>query len=255
MQPGTTPLQAGLDPAFLLLGGIILFSYTTQAITGFGSTVIALTLGAHLYSIPDLLPILVALNLPLCLYFVLRHRTHIDVPLLGKEILPWMTIGVIGGVALLYFLPLPVLRPVFGVLIVIFALREGIRIVRHGHTTKPMLPALFRFWTVGAGVMHGLYASGGPLLVYAVSRKNLETTNFRSTLMAVWLAFNVFLIATYFYQDRWTTEAWRAVLFLLPVIPAGIWLGELLHHRIPVRGFWILVQLVLFISGASFLIR
>ncbi len=255
MLPGTNPIEAGLDPPFLLLGAIILFSYTTQAITGFGSTVIALTLGAHLYSIPDLLPILVALNLPLCLYFVLRHGKKIDLPLLGKEILPWMTLGLVGGVLLLYVLPLPVLRPVFGVLIVIFAVREGIRLLRHGHKTSPMHPPVFRFWTVGAGVMHGLYASGGPLLVYALSRKNLETTYFRSTLMAVWLAFNVVLIGTYFYQDRWTIEGLRAVLFLLPVIPAGIGLGEFLHHRIPVRAFWILVQTVLLVSGASFLIR
>ncbi len=239
---------------FLLLGGIILFSYTTQAITGFGSTVIALTLGAHLYSIPDLLPILVALNLPLCLYFVIRHGKKIDLPLLGKEILPWMTIGVIGGLALLYVFPITFLRPVFGCLIVVFAVREGWRLMRHG-AVMPIKPGQFRFWTVGAGIMHGLYASGGPLLVYAVSRKNLETSIFRSTLMSVWLAFNIFLMGAYFTQGRWTLEALRAVLFLLPVIPAGIWIGELLHDKIPVRAFWILVQSVLFISGASFLIR
>ena len=247
-------LHAGFEPAFLVLGAIVFFSYTTQAITGFGSTVVALALGAQIFSIPELLPVLVALNIPLCLYFVLRHRDKIAQSLLFREILPWMSIGVCAGALLLVSLPVPALKPGLGALIVLFSLREGVRLVRKRETSVMSAP-VFRFWTGAAGITHGLYASGGPLLVYAVSRKNLDTSVFRATMMSVWLFFNVFLLALYFYDGKWTHESERAVLFLLPLIPAGIYAGELLHHRIPVRGFWILVQLVLFLSGVSFLIR
>lgn len=252
MAAGT--LHAGFEPAFLLFGAIVFFSYTTQAITGFGSTVVALALGAQIYSIPELLPVLVALNIPLCLYFVLRHREKIAHALLLREILPWMSLGVCAGVILLISLPVPALKPGLGVLIVLFSVREGIRLWRK-RDASAMSPSMFRFWTAAAGITHGLYASGGPLLVYAVSRKNLDTSAFRATMMSVWLFFNVFLLAFYFYEGKWNAESERAVAFLLPLIPAGIYAGELLHHRIPVRGFWILVQLVLFLSGVSFLIR
>jgi uncharacterized membrane protein YfcA len=247
-------LQAGMDGGFLLLAGIVFFSYTTQAITGFGSTVVALALGAQIYSIPELLPVLVALNIPLCLYFVLRHRDKIQKALLMREILPWMSVGVAGGALLLITLPVPALKPGLGILIVFFSLREGLRLLLK-RDAAAMEPAMFRLWTTAAGVTHGLYASGGPLLVYAVSRKNLDTSAFRATMMSVWLFFNFFLLALYFYDGKWTAQTERAVMFLLPLIPAGIYAGEILHHRIPVRGFWILVQLVLFVSGVSFLIR
>lgn len=252
MQGGA--LQAGLHTGFLLLALIVLFSYTTQAITGFGSTVVALALGAQLYSIPELLPVLVALNIPLCLYFVVRHREKIESRLLWREILPWMSVGVAAGAALLYFLPMPALKPGLGLLIVFFSLREGLRLAQKKEA-RAMEPAVFRAWTAAAGVTHGLYASGGPLLVYAVSRKNLDTSAFRATMMSVWLFFNFFLLGLYIYKGTWTAETERAVMFLLPLIPAGVYAGELLHHRIPVRGFWILVQLVLLLSGVSFLIR
>lgn len=247
-------LQAGFETPFLVLALIILFSYTTQAITGFGSTVIALALGAQLYPVEQLLPVLVALNLPLCLYFVMRHRVRIDRPLLTKEILPWMSLGVAAGACLLLWLPAGSLKPGLGLLIVLFSLREILRLVLNSDHTAMTAP-VFRFWAAAAGVTHGLYASGGPLLVYAVSKRRLDPGVFRATMMAVWLFFNVFLLVFYGVNGRWTEAAAFSVLVLLPLIPAGIYAGELLHHKIPVRGFWLIVQAVLLLSGVSFLIK
>ncbi len=246
-------LRAGAELTFLLLACIIFFSYTTQAITGFGSTVIALALGAQIYPIPALLPVLVALNFPLCLYFVVRHNQAIEHSLLWKEILPWMSAGVIVGLGILATFPVPALRPGLGALIVVIAVREAIRILSAAKSGEAIHPAAFRFWTFASGITHGIYASGGPLLVYAMSKRGLSAANFRSTMMAVWLFFNVFLLAWYAVTGKWSMETTRAVIFLLPVIPAGILAGEFLHHRIPVRAFWILVQAVLFVSGVSFL--
>lgn len=247
-------IQAGLTPAFLLLGCIVLFSYTTQAITGFGSTVIALALSAHIYSIPQLLPVLVGLNLPLCLYFVIKHRQSIESTLVFKEILPWMSAGVTVGLVLLASIPVPALKPMLGILIVIFAVREGIRLMRRTGSMPAMSNAQFRFWTFASGITHGIYASGGPLLVYAVSRKNLGASVFRSTMMTIWLFFNFFLIGFYAYEGRWSSKLVEAIFLLLPLIPIGIYLGEVLHHRISVRAFWFVVQSVLLVSGVSFLV-
>ena len=60
------------------LGGFILLAYTLEAITGFGSIVIALSLGALLLPIEQLLPVLVPLNICMTGYLVSRHWRLID---------------------------------------------------------------------------------------------------------------------------------------------------------------------------------
>jgi hypothetical protein len=47
-----------MDGNLIWLSIIVLISYTTQAMSGFGSTILALTLGVHLYPINVLLPVL-----------------------------------------------------------------------------------------------------------------------------------------------------------------------------------------------------
>src|SRR5690606_890364 len=54
---------ATLMECIWLLALFILFAYTVEAVTGFGSIVIALSLGALLMPVPQLLPILVPLNI------------------------------------------------------------------------------------------------------------------------------------------------------------------------------------------------
>ena len=60
------------------LGAFILLAYTLEAVTGFGSIVIALSLGALLLPIEQLLPVLVPLNIGMTGSLVWRHRAQID---------------------------------------------------------------------------------------------------------------------------------------------------------------------------------
>jgi len=57
-----------MNEKFFWLALIVFFSYTTQAMSGFGSTILALTLGIHLYPIEVLLPVLVPLDMMVNLY-------------------------------------------------------------------------------------------------------------------------------------------------------------------------------------------
>ena len=57
-----------MDSNIVGLALIVLISYSIQAMSGFGSTILALTLGVHLYPIEVLLPVLVPLDLLVNLY-------------------------------------------------------------------------------------------------------------------------------------------------------------------------------------------
>ena len=81
------------------LGAFILLAYTLEAITGFGSIVIALSLGALLLPIDQLLPVLVPLNIGMTGYLVSRHWRLIDRRLLLGTILPGMLTGAILGLS------------------------------------------------------------------------------------------------------------------------------------------------------------
>lgn len=231
------------------LGAIVLLSYTTQAMTGFGSTVIALTLGAHLFPISDLIPVLVALNLPLCLVLVLRHRAHVDCELLAGSVLPWMGAGLILGLAGAGFLRGEALRRAFGALVAAFAARELL-----GARAPAMAPGAFRFWLAASGVVHGVYASGGPVLTYALSRRELSRSALRATLLAVWLVLNAAVLAACLWRGDWTAREAGRVLALLPVVPVGLLLGERLHQTVSENAFRFVVQSVLVVSGVALMI-
>lgn len=236
------------------LGGIILLSYTTQAMTGFGSTVIALALGAHFFPINDLLPMVVALNIPMCLVLVLRHRSSIDSKVLRGSIVPWMGLGMALGLAGAGLLHGSALRQAFGLLIVAFAARELAALLGALKPQAEMGAGAFRFWVTAAGVVHGVFGSGGPVLTYALNRRRMDRAALRATLLTVWLIFNAAVLGACLWRGDWTPQtAWR-VLVLLPVVPIGIMLGERLHGGVPERGFQFVLQSVLVVSGASLLI-
>src|SRR5690606_37702489 len=69
---------AAVTAAYILLGVFILFAYTAEAVTGFGSIVIALSLGALLFPIDWLQTILVPLNIAMTGFLAWRHRRHVD---------------------------------------------------------------------------------------------------------------------------------------------------------------------------------
>lgn len=232
---------------------VVLLAWTVQAITGFGSTVIALTLGAAFVPIPELLPVMVALNLPLTVWTVGRHRAHVDRVVLVRTILPWMTLGLAVGLAIGPWLGGELLKRGFGAFVLAFAVRDLVQLVRAAPAGPRPGPATVGAWVITAGFFHGLYGSGGPALVQAVGRLGLDRGAFRATLSAVWLAFNVVLLAVFAVQGRLDETALWRIGALLACVPLGIGLGEWLHPRMPERGFRALVQIVLVVGGAALL--
>ena len=181
-----------MEVIWLALAGFILLAYTLEAITGFGSIVIALSLGALLLPIDQLLPVLVPLNICMTGYLVWRHRQMIDRRLLLGMILPGMLLGTALGYAMLPFLDAALAKRLFGVLVLWFAARELWRL-RHA-AVQPIRPMwLSRLLSLCAGISHGLFASGGPLLVFALAGTQLDKARLRATLVTVWFTLNSLL--------------------------------------------------------------
>ena len=142
---------------------------------------------------------------------------------------------------------------IFGSFVVLVSARELYRLFGKAQPERP----LGRLTTAGligsAGVIHGIYASGGPVLVYALGRLNLTKGVFRATLAAVWLIFNVVLTTVYAVEGKLAEPL--TIARFLPIVLVGIVLGEALHHRVDERRFRIFVFLLLAFAGAALVIR
>lgn len=229
------------------LGGFILLAYTLEAVTGFGSVVIALSLGALLLPIDQLLPILVPLNICMTGYLVHRHWQQIDRRLLLGTLLPGMLIGTLLGYWLLPYLDTQALKIGFGALIVWFAGRELWRLRRA--SAPAQRPAwLTRVISIAAGLSHGLFASGGPLLVYGLAGTQLDKARLRATLVTVWFTLNSLLTLAFLLDGR-LLPALPQVLTYAPLLLLGVWLGERLHRRFDERHFRLAIYILLLVTG------
>jgi len=245
-----------MDFAILVL--IALFAYFIGATTGFGDTVIVVTLAlaTGIYTLDFIVPMVVVLALIISLYLVVRHHSGIDRRLFFRKILPVAGLGLPVGMVLYNVVKSSVLVIALGAVVVFFSTLELVLVIRAGdNARKPMSSLQADFWLFSGGVVHGLYASGGPLIVYYAGRNIPDKRAFRSTLAALWLVLNTVLLVTNIATGNLTAnKAWTA-LALLPALAAGIALGEWAHSRIPERGFRILVYSVLIVSGLSVLVK
>jgi uncharacterized membrane protein YfcA len=151
-----------MDSNLIWLVLIVLISYTTQAMSGFGSTILALTLGIHLYAIDVLLPVLVPLDMIVNLYIVARHYRHISRPHLFRSILPAMGIGVAAGIVAFQYVEGDWLKKLFGVLIILLSTYELLRIGRNRQVKIVLSNRKATGYMVTAGILHGIYAPWVP---------------------------------------------------------------------------------------------
>ncbi|RJQ77563.1 MAG: sulfite exporter TauE/SafE family protein [Desulfobacteraceae bacterium] len=240
-----------LDHSFLIFTGIILLAFTIQALSGFGSMIITATLGAHLYPLDLILPVAIPLDVCLNAFIVLRHRRRLQVRLLFQDIVPFMTMGLAVGIAVFALVQGIWLKRIFGLLVVAISCQQLRLLSSAAHIQTRMSAKAARLWFAGGGVIQGLYASGGPLVVYAADRLALDKTAFRNTLSALWLGANTVLLFSYILLGKMTPATLAMTAALAPVMIGGIILGEVLHRNMGQGRFRALIYILLLLAGAT----
>jgi uncharacterized membrane protein YfcA len=238
----------------LWLVAIVALAFAIEGALGFGATVIAVALGSFVWPIDRLLPAFVPLNMVLSLYLAVRYRKSLRLDLLFRRVLPAMLAGLPFGIVALARLPEAPMKALFGAFVVVLsALELGRR-----ETERPA-PPLSRGRALGllaaGGVVHGAFATGGPLVVYVLGREPLDKASFRATLAALWLSLNVVLVSSYAWLGKIDKASLGASAELGLSLLVGLLLGELLHARVPGRIFRRLVFAMLGVAGLVILAR
>ena len=241
-----------IDP-WIWVGLCILIAYTIEAVTGFGSLVIALSLAALVLPLPQVMPVLVPLSVLMSGFLAWRNRQHIDWRLLLRMILPLMLTGTLVGYLVHTGLDDQLLKLLFGLLIVWFAGRELWRLAR-GVVAQAHPAWLSRALTFAAGITHGLFASGGPLLVYAMAGTPLDKSRLRATMLSVWFTLNASLSTLFLFQGSLVPALPRTVTYV-PLLVIGVLLGEWLHHRVNETRFRQIVYGLLTVTGALLILN
>lgn len=229
--------------AWIWIGCCIIFAFGIEAMTGFGSIVLALSLGALVMDIPTLVPLLVPLNILMTAPLTYRYRQHIQFTLLLTRVLPCMVLGTLIGVLLTPYIPAALAKLLFAILIIWFSARALLR-----KSPPPLNEKKRNLTMTAAGITHGLFASGGPLLVYALARSQLGKVEFRATLLCVWLSLNGLLTGWFIWHGELSNQLER-LLMLAPCVLIGALLGNALHHKVQEGVFLRLVFGLLLVVG------
>lgn len=237
----------------VLLGTIVVFAQTVETVTGFGGTVMSLSLGAHLVSVEKLVVSLVLVNVVQNGWLVARGLRHLQLRLLLTRILPLCGAGLAIGALLFHKLGSSGLKPVLGAFVVVMAVLELVRLFRTTRQPAALRPLSAAVLLVGGGIFHGLFASGGPLVVYFASRAMPDKHAFRATLSLLWLVLNTVLIVSFVLAGKVDRPAMVVAAAILPALVVGILVGELVHRRVDELKFRKIVQGVLLMTGVFLL--
>lgn len=233
----------------LALAPIIFIAFAIEATAGFGSVMISLAIGTLFWPVSSLLPVIVPISLCLSGYMLTRHWRSVNGNVLLRQILPLMGVGIALGIFLVPYLSPDKLRLLLGIVVIGAALRGLAKMLWHKGEEKQHNIIVRSLWIAGAGVVHGLLATGGPPLVYALEGAKMGKASFRSTLAAVWFSLNLVHLVRFLYTGVIRGTEVLEIAPLLPVVGIAILVGEYCHARVSESHFRFTVFALLTIAG------
>ena len=233
-----------VEVLFLL---VILFGVFLQAAVGFG-TVVTMPLGILLMGLGVTKPVVNFVALLTGVWVLITNHTYINWRELAK-MAGVMVVGVLAAQWISGRVEMNFLLILYGAVVI------GIGVKKLFFPAKRQTSRAIQNMALAvAGIMQGLFVSGGSFLaVYAVDRIP-DKREFRATTNALWVILNTVMLILYFAGGQ--VEKKVLTMGALAVIPLilGVWLGGLFADRIKQQTFLKLVYIVLIASGIVLLI-
>lgn len=232
------------DLLFLL---VLFLTNIVQGITGFAGTVLAMPPSILLQGINIAKPILNVLGL-----FVAIWITIISYKSLNKKeffkIMLIMFLGLIAGNYIYSIIPVPLLLKIYAIFIIGISIK-GLFVKKEANISEIILIIIL----IIAGIMHGMFVSGGPLLIIYATNKLKDKTEFRATVSCVWIILNSYLAYSHYTENLFTSDVISKLLWsIIPVI-IGVIIGNILHKKMSQKLFLLITYILLIISGITLL--
>ncbi len=246
----------------LLFFLVIFLSNIVQGITGFAGTVLAMPFGLMLVGYATAKPVLNVLGLCSGIYIFAGNIRYVRFREL-KRILLFMIPGILAGMLirpeisgntkLLYLL-----LSVFVLMIAARGLLKSLGLLqnRKKEDAADVSRKIQDTVMLGlAGLVHGIFVTGGPVLIGYLSKRIPEKNSFRASISAVWIVLNFLILLDDIHAGFWVGSLLPTFLLSVPVLLLGMWIGSLLVKRMSQKFFLNLTYLLLFFSGISLLLK
>lgn len=254
---------------------VIFLSNIIQGITGFAGTILAMPFSIHLVGYPVAKPVLNVLGIVAGVYVVAGGPKKVNKQEL-KRVSIFMGIGILAGFlvkqllsgqerALYLALGIFVLfiggRGLISMLKYVMENRgrhpanaKGSREERPEYVKKGMTPGALAL-LFSAGIVHGIFVSGGPLIITYLSNHTGSKEEFRRTVSAVWIILNSMILVSDILAGYYTQETIRIQLLSLPFLFGGMFFGGILYKHMSQAVFTLLTYLLLCLAGVSLVMK
>ena len=243
---------------------VILLTNIIQGITGFAGTILAMPPSLMLVGYSVAKPVLNVLGLLSGIYVFVGHREHVSWKEV-KKIVAVMAVSILLGILIkgLFEGKEQLLYKLLGIFVILLSIQGGLSLRRKGadenaesRSAAQAADSPFSYVIlVLAGIVHGIFVSGGPLLISYLTKKIKNKVSFRATISTVWIFLNTLIMLDDIRAGFWTGGLLITQLISLPFLFAGMYIGSRLYVRMSQRFFMILTYILLFISGISLLVK
>ena len=233
------------DILFMLVAMLAIF---IQSHVGFGGNPIAMPPGILLVGVGIAKPVLTILACIIGILVAAKEYKHINWKELGK-MSAVMLAGVILGIFVFKSVKLDFLLIAYALVVIAIGVRKLF------FPPKKEASEAVKYTALGlAGLMQGLFVSGGSFLAVYSTAKLKDKQEFRATSNAIWGIINVFMIVTYFIDGTMTKDV--GVISAICIVPALViaWLAGLLSRKINKQTFLKIAYVMIIASGASLLV-
>lgn len=224
---------------------VLFLANAIQAITGFAGTVLAMPPSILLIGMDEAKVVLNAMAWISGLLIAVQNYRYINFKELLKMIII-MFVGMIMGMKLYTFFPVSQLLVFYGVVVIIIGVKNLIIRKKFNLNQGVLIGVL-----LVAGMIHGMFVSGGALLVIYATSVLKDKNEFRATIAPIWVVLNTVMMMDYMSKGLVTSHSlWLIGVSILPLVLA-IWLGNKLQKRVSQKTFLNLTYVLLIVSGLS----
>ena len=119
------------------------------------------------------------------------------------------------------------------------------------HSERKFSPVILGIILLLAGIIHGMFVSGGALLVIYATQVLKDKEEFRATVAPVWVVLNSCLMFTQMRAGLIGQADVRLILISIVPLLVATWIGKKLVKKVSQKVFLNLTYILLLISGIS----
>jgi len=238
-------------PVLAFVPLIVLAAYTMFGATGFGSSIIAVPLLAHAFPLTFAVPFVTALD-GVATVTASRAQWRDAAWEEIRRILPAILVGIALGATVLVNLPRAPALAALGVFVASYGVWQWLGARRMTRASA--------WWALPIGLVGGvfsvLFGTGGPIYMVYLSARIRDKTALRAT-SSLLITASCWTRIVLFVATGLLLDAPLLVLaaLMVPLMFAGLWLGNRLHDTLSGPGVLRLVSGLLVVNGALLVVR